>query len=400
MSQGHPIVRRITRRQAIKSSAAASIGAIAAPFLSKGRYLLFADSHAEYSSRAVELVGRTTVIDMLSPFAISPSRHVQMFAHPETFTPSDIQQFRSSGIRVFHIAIGNGGPDAYTESLQFFGLWNGFIAHHGQSLMRIDSLASFDELKKSEKIGVLLGLQNSEHFRGPDDVDLFFSLGQRVSQLTYNSRNLIGNGSTERRDDGISDFGIAIVQRMHKLGMTVDVSHCGDRTTLDSFEISKKPVLITHANCRALVPHPRCKTDEAIKKMAAIGGVMGITGVRMFVKVDEPTTIEDALNHFDHVAKLVGVEHVGVGSDVGIEPFEHHQHRGHFDLVGHHGGDVGRSAHQLGHLGLDVLLLEEAPLQRHEIRQRRAHGKHTDLDLILRRGGHRRQHQRAGNDRQ
>ena len=188
--------------------------------------------------------------------------------------------------------------------------------------MRIDSLASFDELKKSEKIGVLLGLQNSKHFRGPDDVDLFFSLGQRVSQLTYNSRNLIGNGSTERRDDGISDFGIAIVQRMNKLGMAVDVSHCGDRTTLDSFEVSKKPVLITHANCRALVPHPRCKTDEAIKKMAATGGVMGITGVRMFVKVDEPTTIEDALNHFDHVARLVGVEHLGVGSDSDLEGYD------------------------------------------------------------------------------
>src|SRR6266513_2795771 len=315
MSEGHSIARRITRREAIKSSAAASIGAIAAPFLSKGRYLLFADSNAEYSSRAVELVGRTTVIDMLSPLAISPSRHAQMFAHPETFTPSDIQQFRSSGIRVFHIAIGNGGPEAYTESLQYFGLWNGFIAHHGQSLMRTDSLASFDELKKSEKIGVLLGLQNSEHFRGPDDVDLFFSLGQRVSQLTYNSRNLIGNGSTERRDDGISDFGIAIVQRMNKLGMAVDVSHCGDHTTLDSFEISKKPVLITHANCRALVPHPRCKTDEAIKKMAATGGVMGITGVRLFVRATEPVTIE-------HVVKLVGVEHVGVGSDIDLDGYD------------------------------------------------------------------------------
>jgi len=90
--------------------------------------------------------------------------------------------------------------------------------------MRVDSPASFEELKKSGQIGVLLGLQNSEHFRRPDDVDLFFSLGQRVSQLTYNARNLIGNGSTERRDDGISDFGIAIVGRMNKLGMVVDVS--------------------------------------------------------------------------------------------------------------------------------------------------------------------------------
>lgn len=305
----------LTRRQMLRSSIVAGAGVCLAPMISRRRYRLFAGSPAEYSSRAIELMGRATVIDMLSPFAISPSRSSQWLLHPESFTPADLEEFRSSGIRVFHIAIGNGGPDAYQESVKFFGLWNGFIAHHDQSLMRIDSLASLDQLKANGKIGVLLGLQNAEHFRAPDDVDFFHNLGQRVSQLTYNARNLIGNGSTERRDDGMSDFGVAITERMNKLGMAVDVSHCGDRTTLDSFELSKKPVLITHANCRALVPHPRCKTDEAIRKMAATGGVMGITGVRMFVKADEPTTIEDALNHFDHVANLVGVEHVGVGSD-------------------------------------------------------------------------------------
>src|SRR5258708_3465983 len=196
MSKAEIIMRRTSRREAVKSIAAAAAGILAAPFVNKGKYLLFASSPAEYSSRAIELVGRTTVIDMLSPFAISPSRTMQLFEHPETFTSSDLVQFRNSGIRIFHIAIGNGGPDAYTESLQFFGLWNGFIAHHTQDLMRVDSPASFEELKKSGKIGVLLGLQNSQHFRRPDDVDSFFSLGQRVSQLTYNSRTLIGHSST------------------------------------------------------------------------------------------------------------------------------------------------------------------------------------------------------------
>jgi membrane dipeptidase len=106
---------------------------------------------------------------------------------------------------------------------------------------------------------------------------------------------------------------------MNKLGMAVDVSHCGDRTTLDAFDVSKKPVLITHSNCRALNPsHPRCKTDEAIKAMAAKGGVMGITEVRMFITTKEPTTIESMLDHFDYVAKLVGVEHLGVGSDIDL----------------------------------------------------------------------------------
>jgi membrane dipeptidase len=216
-----------------------------------------------------------------------------------------------------------GGPDAYLEVLKFFATWNGFIADHTDYFMRIDSAGDLERVKRSGKIGVLLGLQNSEQFRTPADVTFFHGIGQRVSQLTYNSRNMIGNGSTERRDEGISDFGVAIIDRMNSVGMAVDASHCGDRTTLDAFEVSKKPVLITHSNCRALVSgHPRCKTDEAIKKMGAAGSVMGITGVRMFVKADEPTTIEHVLDHFDHVAKLVGPAHLGVGSDIDLYGYD------------------------------------------------------------------------------
>src|SRR5260370_3804064 len=144
MSKGEIIMCRTSRREAVKSIAAAGAGILGAPFLNRGRYLLFAGSPAEYSSRAIELVGRTTVIDMLSPFAISPSRTMQLFGHPETFTSSDLEQFRSSGIRLFHIAIGNGGPDAYTRRVQFFRLCNGCIDRPGTKLMRVENPASFN----------------------------------------------------------------------------------------------------------------------------------------------------------------------------------------------------------------------------------------------------------------
>ena len=187
--------------------------------------------------------------------------------------------------------------------------------------MRIDSPERLNAVKSSGKLGIILGLQNADHFRTLDDIDYFYSLGQRVSQLTYNARNLIGSGSTERNDDGLSDFGISLVQRMNAVGLAVDVSHCGDKTSLDACEFSKAPILITHSNCRALNPgHPRCKTDEMIKRMAATGGVMGITSFRAFVKNSDPTTIDDVIDHFDHVAKLVGVEHVGVGNDSELQP--------------------------------------------------------------------------------
>ena len=307
----------------IKKSVAAGAAIISAPMINLGRFQLFANTASEYSTRAIDLVKQSTVIDMLGLLTLDFAKQAKWMANPESFTAADLQPFKDSGINVFHMAIGLGGTDAYMETLKYLASWNGFIADQGEHFIRIDSAADFDRVKKSGKVGILLGLQNSSQFRTPEDVDFFRGLGQRVSQLTYNSRNLIGNGATERRDEGISDFGIRIIERMNKVGMAVDVSHCGDRTTLDAFEISKQPVLITHSNCRALVPgHPRLKTDEAIKKVGAGGGVMGITGMRMFVKGDEPTTIEHVLDHFDHVAKLIGPEHLGVGSDVDLYGYD------------------------------------------------------------------------------
>lgn len=313
----------MNRRQALTTIAGSCLVAGMAPMINRGRYRLFAQSAREYSARAIELVGRSLVIDMLSPLVLSQSRMRKLLSDPASLAPADIQRYKESGITVFHVAVGVGGREATLNVLRYVAGWNGFIAHHSDYFTRIDSPATLDAVTRSGKIGILIGVQNSEHFQTLDDVDTFFGLGQRVSQLTYNARNLIGNGSTERRDDGLSDFGVAIVERMNKVGMAVDVSHCGDRTTLDACEVSKKPVLITHSNCRALNPnHPRCKTDEAITRMARTGGVMGITGVRMFVKADEPTTVEHVLDHFDHVVRLVGIEHVGVGSDVDLDGYD------------------------------------------------------------------------------
>ena len=313
----------ISRRALFGQAAAACAVTIAAPFINRGRFQLFAHTTAEYSARAIGLVQRSTVVDMLCILNMNFTQADKWMAAPETFTDKDFQRWRDSGINAIHPAVGLGGPSAYEQGLTFFAGWNSFIAGSTQYFDRIDSAADFKRIKGSGKVGVILGLQNADHFRRPDDVNTFYALGQRVSQLTYNSRNLIGNGSTERRDEGISDFGARIIERMNQVGMAVDVSHCGDRTTLDAFELSKRPVLITHSNVRALAPgHPRCKTDDAIRAVGKAGSVMGITGVRMFVKVDEPTTVEHVLDHYDHVKKLIGPEHLGVGSDISLEGYD------------------------------------------------------------------------------
>ena len=108
---------------------------------------------------------------------------------------------------------------------------------------------------------------------------------------------------------------------MNKTGMAIDISHCGDRTSLDAIEASERPVLVTHSNCRAMVPHiARCKTDRSDRAHGGgKGGVIGVTMVRVFVRAGGRATIENVLDHVDRIVRLAGVEHAGIGSDVDLD---------------------------------------------------------------------------------
>ena len=292
-------------------------GLAASPFLNLGNYKLFAGSEMTYSDRAITLVNDSLVMDMLSLFDMTRLFEADAAGtDPYKFSRDEILAIKNSGIDIFHPAIGMGGPGVQLDSMGHMAGYGGLINEHPDLLMRIDSVEDINTLQSNNKIGIILGLQNSDHFKTVEDVKLYYFAGQRISQLTYNSQNMIASGSTDRIDGGISDYGQSVIKAMNEVGMAVDVSHCGDQTTLDAFELSSKPVLITHSNCRALVPgHPRCKTDEAIKVMGASGSVMGITAVRNFVTADEPTTVASYVDHIDHVVKLAGIEHVGVGTD-------------------------------------------------------------------------------------
>ena len=316
----------INRRSAIKTISKVAALSFGFPYINRGSFQLFASSTDRYSAKVIELVTENLVIDMLGLLSLNGETRKRWGPDGKGISNSDIKIFKSSGINVFHNAYGVGGKtqtEAKMNVLNYVGNLNGIIANRPDVFMRIDSIKDMQEVMKNRKTGVMIGVQNADHFISPDDVNLFNDLGQRVSQLTYNSRNMIGNGATERMDGGISDFGESIIKRMNEVGMAIDVSHCGDQTTLDAFDISNKPVLITHSNVRSLNPnHPRCKTDEAIIKMAKVGSVVGITNVRNFVKATEPTTIEHLLDQYDHVRDLVGSEHLGVGSDIDLYGYD------------------------------------------------------------------------------
>ena len=298
---------------------AGAVAALAVPRLNFGRAAQRTDPKNTYPAKVIDLVERSVVIDMLAPLKLDFTP--EAFAMPLTDAEADM--FRSSGITAFHNSIGVGGAGAYDDALQFIAAWSGFVGRNSDVFSLIGRAEDIDHAKAKKKIAVIMGLQNADEFREPKDVEAFYELGLRCAQLTYNTQNLIGSGSTERVDGGISDYGIQIIKAMNEVGMLVDVSHSGDRTTLDAIELSPQPIAFTHSNCRALNNHPRLKTDEAIRKLAAKGGVMGITGVRNFVKDKEPTTVEDIVDHIDHVVKLVGIEHVGIGTDSDLMGYDH-----------------------------------------------------------------------------
>jgi membrane dipeptidase len=292
--------------------------------INRGRYNLFADDRgdrsgrSEHSSRAVELVGRSMVIDMLGLLTLDWPKLYAWQRDPDAFGGSDLQRLRASGVRVFHPAVDPDDPNPYQAALGWLGGWNRLLSGRADSFVRIGRAADLEQVRSSGKLGILVGFQSSDHFRTVDDVGRFYDLGQRVSQLTYNRRDRLGCGCFEERDTGLTEFGAQVVAAMNRTGMVVDVSHCSERTSLDAIALSNRPVLVTHSNCRALVAHPRCKSDAVLRSLAARGGVMGITAVAAFVSPRRHATVEDLLNHFDHVARTVGVEHVGIGSDVDL----------------------------------------------------------------------------------
>ena len=309
---------RVSRRGFVAAAGAAVGAAIPFPMINRGYYTLGAATPRRYSRRAVDLVRKSLVVDMLAPLVID----IDPGAWSKPLTPKAAAEFRASGITGFHNAYGLGGPDAYAQVLQFMAGWQNFAGRNPDVFAIIGSVAELDRAKASGRAGVIMGVQNADHFRTAKDVLEFYQLGQRCSQLTYNSQNRIGGGSTDRIDGGVSDFGVSIITAMNEVGMLVDVSHSGDRTTLDAVSLSPVPIAFTHSNCRAIAGHPRTKTDEAIRSLGAKGGVMGITGVRQFVSKTDPTNIRNIGDHIDHVVKLTAIEHVGIGSDADLNGYD------------------------------------------------------------------------------
>ncbi len=200
--------------------------------------------------------------------------------------------------------------------------WNQRIQDNPDKLVRAVAAADVERAKRDGKLALMFGVQNATMIEGEiDNLEILYENGTRWIQLTYNTRNLLGDGCTERTNAGLSDFGVSVVERMNQLGIIVDLSHCGRETTMDGIRFSNPGPCFNHTMCEALYPdHPRAKTDEQIRAMADKGGVIGIIGLGYMIGPDPggETTIETHADHIDHAVKVAGIDHVGLASDYSI----------------------------------------------------------------------------------
>jgi membrane dipeptidase len=178
------------------------------------------------------------------------------------------------------------------------------------------SLADVERITGEGKIAALLAFEGAEPL-GQDlsALRLFYRLGMRMLSFAWMRRTAFGDGAWENDSrGGLTRLGRQAVREMNRLGIIADVSHASDQTTWDILETSARPVIASHSNARALLDHPRNLTDEMIEAIAASRGLIGAVAVARYIAKDEPT-IERLVDHIDHIVKLVGIDHVGVGCD-------------------------------------------------------------------------------------
>jgi membrane dipeptidase len=182
--------------------------------------------------------------------------------------------------------------------------------------MKVTKAQDIRTAKQENRVGLIFNFQNTTHI-GNDlsTLDFFHGLGIRVIQLTYNLRNAVGDGCTERTDSGLSRLGLDLIARMNTLGIVIDLSHCGHTTAMEAVNASKSPVAFTHINCKSIHNHPRNKTDDELRAVAENGGYVGITGHPMFLGNKSTSTVSNLVDHIEYAANLIGVDHIGIGSD-------------------------------------------------------------------------------------
>ena len=231
----------------------------------------------------------------------------------------DVTDLRAGGIDALNITICHFEAD-FPQACSEIARWHGIVARPNSPWLLVETAADIDRAKAEGKVGIIMGLQNIRPVA--DELDRFYflrRLGLRVMQLTYNFRNAFGDGCLETEEAGLTILGRDAVRIMNELGIAIDLSHVGQRTMLGAIEASSQPVLVTHANARALANLERNKTDDIIKAVAEKGGVIGASIYGPMCWDQNPArkpTIDDYIRHLEYIVNIAGFDHIAFGTDL------------------------------------------------------------------------------------
>jgi membrane dipeptidase len=208
-----------------------------------------------------------------------------------------------------------GSYSRFEDLVDEIALMQADLSMHQSDVMRI---ARADDILAARQRGAIAFLPTVEHLALGHElyrVDVLYGLGVRLAGVTYTLKSYVGDGQNERTDCGLSELGVEVVRRMNDLGMVVDVSHAGARTALDAIEHSRVPVVFSHNAAYAIRPTQRTRKDQELVACAEKGGLICVTAVPNSLSDDPHQDINCVLDHYDYLVKLVGVEHVGIGTD-------------------------------------------------------------------------------------
>jgi membrane dipeptidase len=224
---------------------------------------------------------------------------------------------RHSGITAINFTISE--PD-FEATVNNLALLQELVVRYPDAFLIVSRFSDIARAKRENKVGIMPGFQYSAFLEeNPGRIRTFRQLGVRIMQITYNNRGLFGDGCLEPGNAGLSKAGVAAVHKMNDLGVAVDLSHSGYRTTSEAITQSAKPVLISHSGCAAVYAHPRNKPDDILKSLADRGGYFGVYLMPYLVASPTVPTREHVLNHLVHAISVCGADHVGIGSDGAIE---------------------------------------------------------------------------------
>ena len=252
-------------------------------------------------------LGDALVVDGLLPWANN-------FLPPGADLGTQLRRFWAAGVD--HVSLtAAAGMEGPLDALGRIGLLRRELAGHADWLRIAPDVAAMRRERAEGRMSVSLHFQSATPFTpGLDLVDAFHGAGIGRSILAYNEGNVFADGCHEPRNAGLTEYGRRLIARMDAVGMVIDLSHCGERTSFDAMEapLRRAPVF-THSNARALYDHERNITDAQIRTCAARGGYIGINGVGMFLGVPGPHLPETMATHAAHIADIAGADRVGLG---------------------------------------------------------------------------------------